>query len=116
MSGPASWRWLGHPGHFIAARRCFFRMATVVGDGRYLVSTVGEYQRSQEATEYTEIGWQRLYETMVFRVTEDGHECGCPSMDPAELDMYPHNTPQSAEAGHLAACHKWDAMEAACER
>jgi hypothetical protein len=122
-ANPAEWVWMGHSGHFILGHECQFHLATYLGNG-YLVSTVGEYRpdskirevlaRARESKEpepeFEEVGYKRLYETMVFRAT--------PSKDPSvccpwrmaygdELDMNGYNKPVEAEAGHYAMCRKW---------
>ena len=115
------WRWLGEAAHFCCGRWCRFHLATVIGP--YLVSTVGNYVHPRhsggsEATEARwiaahpdgdEIGVDRLYETMVFKVTEGECECGCgqPNFDAANVDFYSYNTRKDAAAGHMAMCHKW---------
>ncbi len=38
------WKWYGDPLHFCAAWDCHFHLATLVGGGRWIVSTVGRYR------------------------------------------------------------------------
>ncbi len=108
------WRWLPHAGHFIGATECRFRMATVVGNGRWLVSTVGEYypRFPTDRKDQTEIGWGRLYETMVFPCHEDAQAacCGYSASDFSERAMMGYNDAQAARLGHFAMCQEWDAV------
>jgi len=120
---PSGWKWYGHAGHFMCGRWCRFHLCTEVGP--YVVSTVGQYvhPRHSKGTELTEIEWleanpngeeigyQRFYETMVFRVTGHcrsyGCNCGLPSHDGSNIDFAGYNDPASATAGHMAMCEKW---------
>lgn len=106
----ASWLWCGFPGHFIAAESCRFRLCTTVGEGRWRVSTVGDYRPARSEKAET-IGINRLYETMVFATTKQTAECGCPEMGAAhELDFDAYNDALSARLGHVALCEKWDTL------
>jgi hypothetical protein len=97
------WRWHGTPGHLCVAARCCFHLHTTVGE--YRVSTVGCYHpESDPFREHAPeaIGYDRLYETMVFR--------NGPSGEPdswSELEAEGYNDPVEAERGHLALCRKW---------
>lgn len=101
-------RQYGYPGHFIAAPWCLFHLHTSV-DGRYRVSTVGDYRPAHErhverVGPMREIGYQRYFETMVFRLGRDG--------DPAswsEMDADGYATAEEAAAGHEAMCAKYEA-------
>ncbi len=110
----ANWIWYGYPGHFIGSSSCQFRMCTEVNG--YLISTVGDY-RPYENKPAKEIGINRLYETMVFRITgrctAKGCDCNMPNINGSELEMVPANTPGEAQAGHLAMCAKYDRKRAA---
>lgn len=109
------WKWYGHAAHLIVGLDCRFHLATEIGE--YLVSTVGEYLPDESVREilaksrgkplegrgdarradwmrkhgYEEIGCDRKYETMVFRVT--GHcespdcQCGLPTISGNDLQM-----------------------------
>lgn len=132
----SEWKWFGRAGHFICADWCRFHMCTLIGE--YLVSTVGEYIPDEAVREicaqsrgitlegrgdarradwlnklgFEEIGYQRKYETMVFKVgasvcTAAGCMCGLPEIIPTELDMDGYNTAGEAAAGHSAMCEKW---------
>lgn len=131
------WVWMPHPGHFICAFDCRFRLNTRVGD--YIISTVGEMfpdYRIREITAqvldikltglgddrdrdymkkigYEEIGYNRKYETMVFYAQEGEVDC-CPwraDTDKGEVDMEGYNDPTDAYKGHLELCEKYAAMQ-----
>lgn len=114
------WRWFGNAAHFIGARDCQFHLATEVG--RVVVSTVGGYVPrdikpgilTQNAEGFTEIGWQRFYETFVFEVGDPLCECGCGARtitDFYEIDSAEYQTNQEANVGHLEMCEKWAACD-----
>lgn len=97
MSHPR--RELGTPGHFICAERCLFRRHTHVGP--WCVSTVGDYRVSFDHGKPTEIGVDRLYETMVFRSDPEHHHDG------DDLDFAPANDEEMAERNHEEMVAKW---------
>jgi len=119
----SEWEWFGAPAHFICARWCRFHMVTLIGS--YVVSTVGEYvhPRNSGGGEQAEAEWlrknwpgedigcDRKYETMVFRMSGrcDSETCGCghPFIDTAVLDTTGYNTAKDANHGHRAMCDKW---------
>lgn len=130
----SEWRWFGKASHFICGHDCRFHLATQVGP--WLVSTVGEYLPDSSTRDilaesrgivlkgkgderraswmqqvgYEEIGYQRTYETMVFRAGEAcGGDCGCgvPQIDGPELDFRGYNNAGDATAGHMELCAKW---------
>jgi len=107
------WVWMPHPGHFIGAWECRFRLNTYVGG--YIVSTVGEYRTSYNGEQDTSIGRNRLYETMVFRAvaapTGDDDAC-CPwrIVVSDEVDFEGYNDAVAAQRGHMALCEKWAAL------
>lgn len=136
----SDWRWFGCAGHLIVSANCRFHLCTQVGD--YLVSTVGEYFPDDSVREslaqsrgvvlkgrgderradymkkigFEEIGYKRLYETMVFRVTgEVCHRpecaCGLPEVNYSELDMDGYQTAGAATLGHMALCRKYSLAE-----
>ena len=57
---------------------------------------------------YEELGYKRLYETMVFKAKKSDHKC-CPytASDWMEEDMVGYNTAEDAYKGHLKMCRKW---------
>lgn len=107
MAIPKSeWVWMPHPGHFIGASKCQFRLNTRVGN--YIISTIGEYRPFRSPEENVSIGWDRFYETMVFHAFATKNEC-CPwaASDFSELDMEGYKTDVEAYKGHMAMCEKW---------
>lgn len=101
------WKWLPHPAHFIGADKCAFRLATVVGNGRYIVSTIGEYQAHDKIVPLGGDG--RLYETMVFTAKKVPDQC-C-QYEPEnynELEMRPATDAATAQFNHMHACRVWD--------
>ena len=111
--------WMPHPGHFICAERCNFRLNTYVNG--YIVSTVGEmfkdfygptfkwYGDEKEDSRFAEIGAGRLYETMVFRAEKSNRKC-CPYeaiVEGGELDFAGYNTADEAAEGHGKMIEKW---------
>ncbi len=128
------WEWFGNAGHFICGRWCQFHLCTLIGE--YLVSTVGQYLPSESAREiiadirgvalegrgdareadymrkigFEDIGCDRKFETMVFRVdgrcTVKNCGCGLPTIIPNELDFAGYNTAGDATQGHYEMCAK----------
>lgn len=105
------WVWYGRPAHFISARWCNFRLATLVG--KYIVSSVGDYRKDEYFAVQSVIGHERYYETMVF--TAGGVcDCGCGErrIDPAsEIEMLPAQTDAECHANHMALCRKYAEMQ-----
>lgn len=119
----SKWTWFGNAGHFICSSWCKFHLTTQVG--RFLVSTVGEYVPLYKAqTEQMEraflsknpfgeeIGYGRLYETMVFETSgvceAKGCACGLPMIIPSEIKFDGYNNRKDANFGHLVLC-QWAA-------
>lgn len=101
-------RYFGSAAHFIAASSCQFHIATQIGD--VVISTVGDYMPRIRGGEYRqEIGFNRFFETMVFRVSGPC-ECGCgmPEHDGREIDFAGYQTRTEANDGHEAMCVKWE--------
>lgn len=120
--------WMPHAGHFICSKDCRFHLNTYVNG--YIISTIGEYvpdsrirkiirdsrgrqtnlQGDAEEADFgfEEIGYQRLYETMVFYGRKNKSGC-CPyeMTSGSELDMKGYNTAEAAYRGHLAMLKKW---------
>lgn len=100
---------MNHAAHFIAADSCrFFRSTFVNG---YIVSTVGDYHAPFEPGP-TEIGYGRLYETMVFPAKPTPRPGGCDEYPyvPAEwseLECVGYNDAAKAEAGHEKLVRKY---------
>lgn len=94
----------GMPGHFIGAPDCCFHLHTTVR-GKFRVSTVGCYHPASEREgrkvgPVREIGYQRLFETMVFKMRRG-------AVDYAGIDMAGYNNERDAEAGHAAMVAKY---------
>lgn len=133
---PETWQWYGNAGHFICADDCRFHLTTRVGP--WMVSTVGEMFPQESVREiyaktrgvtlvgrgdereadymkkfgYEDIGYNRKYETMVFRADEDctAADCNCGMPRPtsfSEVDAHGYNTRREATDGHYALCWKW---------
>lgn len=125
------WIWMPHPGHFICAFDCRFRLNTYVNG--YIVSTVGELFPNESGREiearlrgiklkgmgderaadyfrkigFENIGLGRKYETMVFKAKKSKEKC-CPwRMVSGELDFEGYNNAGAAYKGHLKFCRKW---------
>ena len=104
------WTWLGHAAHFICADKCRFRLATVVGNGKYIVSTVGEYNPYDDKKDMVHIGLGRFYETYVFRakIDKENNCCGYSVKDWSEIDSLGANKAEEAARNHIEMCEKWD--------
>lgn len=124
-----------HAGHLIVGQDCRFHLNTYVGS--YIVSTVGEYLPDAPVREslargrevdlvgigdarradymkkvgYEKIGYDRLYETMVFGAEQSADGLCCPwrMADASELDMAGYNRPEDAFRGHMEMCERWAA-------
>lgn len=105
----SKWKWFGHAGHLCVGHACRFHLCTKVG--KYLVSTVGEYYGHPEAEKPQEIGYGRLFETMVFRAGKPCAlaECGCglPEISGSEIDFGAYNKAGDAARGHMKMCRKY---------
>lgn len=102
MIPESQWVWHGTAGHFICSDRCCFRLHTTVG--AYRVSSVGCYHPRDSEGEPHTIGCDRLYETMVFELDENGLPKSW-----GEIDSAGYNIEADAEHGHLEMCRKWAA-------
>ena len=96
----------GMPGHFIGAPDCCFHMHSTV-NGKWRVSTVGCYhpiseRNGRKVGPAREIGVDRTFETMVFRIEGGEVDCG------NEVDMSGYTDEGSAEAGHAAMIAKYE--------
>jgi hypothetical protein len=117
--GEGAGRWVerrnfGRPGHFIAADSCRFHLHTHVNG--YCISTVGEYWMPQlpgrpAPTAPTSIGYNRLYETMVFPLGDDDE----PS-DWSGLECAAYNDADAADAGHEAIVRQYQLRGAKAEQ
>ena len=100
------WHWCGYGGHFIAADRCRLRMHTRVG--AYRISTVGHYVVRGRIEN---VGAGRTFETMVFALRMDGSPEAEPMNWSEAVEMRPYNDSRAAEAGHIALCEKYAAIQ-----
>ncbi len=130
----SDWVWMPHAAHLIVGHQCRFHLATYLPKTQVIVSTVGEYVPDsvirkvlsesrklgitgvgdQEEYEWLEkngfekIGWNRTYETMVFKAVsrDDEEQSCCPFKTDvsAELEMRGYNDPKEAYQGHLELC------------
>lgn len=115
MTKEKKWIWMGHAAHFILGHECQFKLATEVGG--FVVSTVGELKYPKlpgviQKEEFEDLGWNRKYETMVFKSKKSNLLC-CPYiMDlPAEIDFLPANDADTATKNHYKLCEKWSDHE-----
>jgi len=125
------WIWMPHAGHFLLGNKCQFRLNTYVG--KYIVSTVGEYLPDEGIREilnktrnlelqgmgdereadflkkngWEKVGYNRKYETMVFKAKKSNFKC-CPfTIKLGEIEMNGYNDAESAYRGHLKMCNKY---------
>lgn len=100
-----NWVWMPHTGHFIGSRSCLFHLNIYVGG--FIVSTVGDYQPGG-TRESQEIGYNRKFETFVFRAVKSKDKC-CPyyiQVD-KQVDSQGYTDSGAAFAGHMKLCKKW---------
>jgi hypothetical protein len=138
-------KWFGHAAHFICGPWCRFHLATQVGDylistvGEYWPEREvreihaehydadwwrenrhlkgGHYDAAyMKRFGFMEIGYQRTYETMVFRAglpcTIESCACGLPGISGSELDFAAYNKAGDAAAGHMLMVEKWASADA----
>lgn len=101
------WEWQGLAGHFCGASKCVFRLRTKVGN--YLISTVGAYYPDESGI-MKEIGYNRHYETFVFKLNKDGTIYSYSEIDSQGLKHEgdrPLLTDKKAEEMHLMMCYKY---------
>jgi len=103
------WEWFGYAQHLIVARSCHFHLATRI-NGRYLVSTVGDY-RPGDKSKMESIGSNEgdYFETFVFNCTSKMDSCGCcPEIESyEELDGRRSSYAWDAQRIHLEYCEKY---------
>lgn len=104
------WIFMPHPAHFILSDRCRFVLATYVGG--YIISTVGELLVRPEDKEYGNVGFNRKYETMVFKSEKSEEKC-CPFTIKVEDNVQTegYNTAEEARKGHMKLCNKWSKVK-----
>jgi hypothetical protein len=132
--------WFGNVGHFICGHLCRFHMTTQVGkylvstvgemwpdrgsreiharlhDAEWHAANNhlkgDEYDAAyMKRFDYQEIGYNRKYETMVFKAgascTSKTCGCGLPMIDGGELDALTYNDAKAATEGHMKLVQKW---------
>ena len=134
------WIWMPHPAHFICSHDCKFFLATKVGKyiistvGEYWPDQVvrrihaeihdpkwhkeNNHRKGDDYDHeymkrfgYEEIGWNRKYETMVFRAikTPENGCKACPYVieSGSNIDEAHYNEPEDAYKGHMKMCRKF---------
>jgi hypothetical protein len=102
----------GFAGHLIVADSCRYHLTTDIGD--YRISTVGAYVRPDKPEEFSDIGYKRKYETLVFRLGDQVCGCGCGRREVAdwcEIDANGYNDPKAATDGHEEMCQRYEAIQ-----
>ena len=98
------WKYKGIPGHFCCARKCVFRLHTIIG--KYKISTVGAMydidKYGHPVGDMQEIGCGTHYETMVFH-NNSWSEIYCHSLAHDSNDD-PTDTDAKAEKMHDNVC------------
>jgi hypothetical protein len=95
-------RYFGMAGHFIGSNECCFHLHTHVRG--FCVSTVGEYRPLVGGERrMMEIGYQRFFETMVFKLVDGGED-----HNGHELVMLPAETRDEADANHEAMVQQYE--------
>ncbi len=135
-----NWKWFGHAGHLVVGDKCRFHLTTKVGrylvstvgeywperssreihakvyDPKWLAEN--QHLKGDEFDHaymkkfgFETIGYDRKYETMVFKAGKacSSKECGCglPEINGSELDFLGYNNATDAATGHLKLCNKW---------
>lgn len=110
------WIWMPHPAHLCVGNECQFHLSTYIGG--YIVSTVGEWWPDSQVREifasvrgkfgFKEIGFDRLYETAVFKAKKSKQKC-CPwtVSNYSEFEMVGYNSAEDAYKGHMRMCEKY---------
>lgn len=96
------WKWFGMPLHFICSDDCRWHKATQIGE--YIVSSVGDMKSPLSPKRGYEIGHNRSYETMVFKVDGTKEGCACPNFTGSELFCEGSNDHTEADAIHDKIC------------
>ena len=91
----------GRAGHLIVSDSCRFHLHTHVG--KFCVSTVGDYRVNRDDARMTEVGYKRMYETMVFNTKSKAARW-------QELEMAGYGNEAAAEKGHEEMVAKYEAM------
>lgn len=106
----SNWIWMPHAGHLCVGSKCQFKLNTYVNG--YIVSSVGEWlPHDSKDGKFEEIGYDRLYETMVFKAKKSDNKC-CPYEQDSgsDIDFEGYKKASEATLGHIAMCEKYAAM------
>lgn len=98
--GDALAQHFGQAGHLCVGDRCRFHLHTHING--VCVSTVGDYYPRYDDERPTKINSTSLYETMVFRLDENGE-----TADWTEIDADRYDTRDEANAGHALMVATW---------
>lgn len=135
------WVWMPHPAHFICSKDCQFFMATKVGKyivstvGQYWPDrqvreihasihdpkwhTANKDRKGDDYDHaymkrfgFKDIGYNRKFETMVFKARKMPKDEGCPACSHAIVvsevfDEEYYNEPEDAYKGHMKLCRKY---------
>ena len=104
--------WMPHAGHFICGERCQFRLNTHVNG--FIISTVGEFVpvSKMDGAAFEEIGYKRLYETMVFKAKKSKHGCcAYVQKNGNNIDFAGYNKPTDAYNGHMKFIRKYSKQQ-----
>lgn len=133
------WVWMPHPAHFICSQYCQYVLATKVGNyiistvGEYwpdqavrrIHAEVHDPKWWAENRDkkgdtfdheymkkfgFEDIGYNRKYETMVFKAVKNTNEIKCCEYVQAngqDLDFVGYTSAQEAYKGHMEMCHKY---------
>ena len=140
------WEWFGNAGHLIVSQDCRFHLTTLVGPwlvstvgqrwpcraSREIHAEIDDpqwYEKNRalkgdyfdnaymKRFGYHEVGYQRLFETMIFKAGKrcQAKDCGCglPDISGSEVDMEGYKTAGEAAIGHYRMCEKWAAKKTA---
>lgn len=136
----SKWKWFGNAGHLIVGQWCRFHLCTKVGkylvstvgeywpergsreihakvhDPAWLAANIhrkgDDFDHAyMQKFGYEEIGYDRKYETMVFKAgnpcSSDSCGCGLPEINGSELDSLAANDAKLAAENHMKLCQKW---------
>lgn len=137
MIDKSKWIWMPHAGHCIIGHMCRFHLTTKVGkyiistigewwperSSREITASIKDKKWHEKNKHlfgdeydfayfkkfgYSEIGCDRIYETMVFKAKKNKEDC-CPYIiaNGFDLDFKGYNDAKSAFKGHMRMCNKW---------
>jgi len=110
------WEWFGMAGHYVCRHQCQFHLCTVIGD--YMISSVGARVETQKSRDWVDIGSERKFETMVFKLNNqercaaEGCLCEMPiDWDGNQLETRCCNTPGECQKHHMELCLKYAQLQ-----